>query len=127
MLKLVFRVSFFFSSGNLSTQSRIRSQKKLMLAHYMRWLIVLHCDKVSGSDGKQVIMRRGDGKKAGKGLKCEWATVKDGLLYVGSTGKERTNSDGSIAHMGELWVRGRQPFWPNQDMSDSLRVLEFQS
>jgi soluble calcium-activated nucleotidase 1 len=31
-----------------------------------------------------------------KGFKIEWSTVKDGLLYVGSFGKEYTNADGSI-------------------------------
>ena len=65
----------------------------------------LHCSRLMGSDGEAVTMLRGDGKKKGKGLKCEWATVKDGKLFVGSTGKERTNSDGSVAHTGELWVK----------------------
>lgn len=39
-----------------------------------------------------------------KGMKWEWATVKDGLLYMGSMGKEYTNPDGSIANTNNLWI-----------------------
>lgn len=39
-----------------------------------------------------------------KGMKWEWATVKDGLLYMGSMGKEYTKPDGSIANTNNLWI-----------------------
>ena len=39
-----------------------------------------------------------------KGMKWEWATVKDGELYIGSMGKEYTNSDGSVANTNNLWI-----------------------
>ena len=39
-----------------------------------------------------------------KGMKWEWATVKNGELYLGSMGKEYTNPDGSIANTNNLWV-----------------------
>lgn len=39
-----------------------------------------------------------------KGMKWEWSTVKDGLLYIGSMGKEYTRSDGSIANANNLWI-----------------------
>ncbi|CAB9496525.1 Soluble calcium-activated nucleotidase 1 [Seminavis robusta] len=39
-----------------------------------------------------------------KGMKWEWSTVKDDLLYMGSMGKEYTNPDGSIANTNNLWV-----------------------
>jgi soluble calcium-activated nucleotidase 1 len=39
-----------------------------------------------------------------KGMKWEWATVKNGELYMGSMGKEYTNPDGSIANTNNLWV-----------------------
>jgi soluble calcium-activated nucleotidase 1 len=39
-----------------------------------------------------------------KGMKWEWATVKDGDLYMGSMGKEYTNPDGSIANTNNLWI-----------------------
>jgi len=39
-----------------------------------------------------------------KGMKWEWATVKDNELYMGSMGKEYTNPDGSIANTNNLWV-----------------------
>lgn len=39
-----------------------------------------------------------------KGMKWEWSTTKDGLLYMGSMGKEYTNSDGSVANVNNLWI-----------------------
>lgn len=39
-----------------------------------------------------------------KGMKWEWATVKDDVLYIGSMGKEYTNPDGSIANSNNLWI-----------------------
>ena len=39
-----------------------------------------------------------------KGMKWEWATVKDNELYLGSMGKEYTLPDGTIANSNNLWV-----------------------
>lgn len=39
-----------------------------------------------------------------KGMKWEWATVKDDELWIGSMGKEYTRPDGSIANTNNLWV-----------------------
>lgn len=39
-----------------------------------------------------------------KGMKCEWAAVKDGQLVVGSFGKEYTQHDGSIANTNNMWI-----------------------
>jgi soluble calcium-activated nucleotidase 1 len=39
-----------------------------------------------------------------KGLKIEWATVREDKLYVGSFGKEYTDSKGDIVHSNTLWV-----------------------
>mmetsp|Transcript_56752 Transcript_56752/g.138044 ORF Transcript_56752/g.138044 Transcript_56752/m.138044 type:complete len:434 (+) Transcript_56752:510-1811(+) len=39
-----------------------------------------------------------------KGMKWEWATVKDDELWMGSMGKEYTKPDGSIANVNNLWV-----------------------
>ena len=49
------------------------------------------------------IMMEGDGNND-KGQKTEWATVKDGKMYVGSFGKEYTNPDGSIKNTNNMWV-----------------------
>ena len=49
------------------------------------------------------IMMEGDGN-TDKGQKTEWATVKDGKMYVGSFGKEYTNPDGSIKNTNNMWV-----------------------
>ncbi|GMF12117.1 unnamed protein product [Phytophthora lilii] len=49
------------------------------------------------------IVMEGDGV-AGKGQKHEWATVKDGELYMGSVGKEFTDNDGNVISDGNLWV-----------------------
>ena len=40
-----------------------------------------------------------------KGFKIEWMTVKGDKLYVGSFGKEYTNSDGSVKNRNNLWVK----------------------
>lgn len=40
-----------------------------------------------------------------KPFKSEWATVKDGRLWVGSTGKEWTQSDGTVLHHNPEWVK----------------------
>ena len=37
-----------------------------------------------------------------KGMKWEWASEKDGSLYLGSMGKEYTNPDGYIANTNNL-------------------------
>jgi soluble calcium-activated nucleotidase 1 len=39
-----------------------------------------------------------------KGMKWEWATIKDGELYLGSMGKEYTNSQGVIENTNNLWI-----------------------
>ena len=39
------------------------------------------------------ILTDGDGDTT-KGFKCEWGTVKDDKLYIGSFGKEYTNNKG---------------------------------
>ena len=37
-------------------------------------------------------------------MKFEWATVKDGVMYIGSFGKEFTNNAGETVHTNNLWV-----------------------
>jgi len=39
-----------------------------------------------------------------KGLKVEWATVKDSHLYVGSTGKEWTTTKGEFVNNNPQWI-----------------------
>ena len=51
---------------------------------------------------RQLFME-GDGT-TDKGLKIEWATSRDGLLYIGSFGKEFTDNSGNIVHSNNLWV-----------------------
>ena len=46
----------------------------------------------------------GDGD-TDKGMKIEWATVRDDTLWVGSFGKEYTDSAGGILHSNNLWVK----------------------
>jgi len=58
-------------------------------------------------DGRAVprhVITEGDGF-SNKGMKIEWATVKDQLLYIGSFGKEYTTSNGSsIVSENNFWV-----------------------
>lgn len=49
------------------------------------------------------ILMEGDGN-TDKGMKIEWATVKDGKMYVGSYGKEFLDDDGRILHSNNKWV-----------------------
>jgi soluble calcium-activated nucleotidase 1 len=56
---------------------------------------------------RQILME-GDGE-TDKGMKVEWATVRDETLWVGSFGKEYTDSAGNIAHSNNLWVKAISP------------------
>jgi len=64
---------------------------------------------LSTPDGKdsyvvpRFVITEGDGD-TDKGMKWEWATIKDGELILGSMGKEFTNPDGSIDNTNNLWV-----------------------
>ena len=40
-------------------------------------------------------------EKAGDSVQC-YVGTKDGKLFVGSTGKERTDDDGNVVHEGAL-------------------------
>jgi soluble calcium-activated nucleotidase 1 len=65
---------------------------------------ILNKDK--GKDSYVVprfVITEGDGD-TDKGMKWEWATVKDNDLYMGSMGKEYTNPDGSVANTNNLWI-----------------------
>lgn len=64
--------------------------------------IVFEIEDLSRVTPRYILME-GDGS-TDKGQKSEWATVKDGTLYVGSFGKEYTNNDGTVANRNNLWV-----------------------
>ncbi|KAL5017820.1 hypothetical protein ScPMuIL_003542 [Solemya velum] len=55
-----------------------------------------------------VLLTDGDGNTS-KGFKCEWATVKQGRLYVGGLGKEWTTNDGIIVNLNPQWVKSIGP------------------
>ena len=65
---------------------------------------------VKDASGERVKLLLGDGKKP-KPLKCEWSTIKDGKLVIGSTGKERTDDDGNVVHQGEMWCKTFDENW----------------
>ena len=83
-----------------------------------------------GSDSYVVprfVITEGDGD-TDKGMKWEWATVKNNELILGSMGKEYTRPDGSIENTNNLWVavlndRGelRRDDW--QDKFEFVRKL----
>jgi soluble calcium-activated nucleotidase 1 len=50
------------------------------------------------------VLQNGDGETE-KGFKTEWATVKDGILYVGGIGKEWTTRDGVVENYRPMWVK----------------------
>ena len=49
------------------------------------------------------ILADGDGRSS-KGFKAEWSTVKDDILYVGSTGQEWYD-EGVLVHKNNLWIK----------------------
>jgi soluble calcium-activated nucleotidase 1 len=49
------------------------------------------------------VITEGDGD-TDKGMKWEWATIKNNELVLGSMGKEFTNPDGSIDNTNNMWV-----------------------
>jgi soluble calcium-activated nucleotidase 1 len=51
------------------------------------------------------VITEGSGE-SDKGMKWEWATVKDDELIMGSMGKEYTRSDGSVLNRNNLWIAG---------------------
>ncbi|KAL0485120.1 apyrase [Acrasis kona] len=53
------------------------------------------------------ILSEGDGNSP-KGFKCEWATVKDGKIIVGSIGKEWTNKHGQITTRDLTWDKNNR-------------------
>ncbi|XP_030373584.1 apyrase [Scaptodrosophila lebanonensis] len=55
-----------------------------------------------------IILLDGDGHKT-KGFKSEWATVKDQTLYVGSMGKEWTQSQGDFVNEDPMFVKSVKP------------------
>jgi len=66
--------------------------------------IVFQIDAEKGEVTPQQILLDGDGTGSKK-FKCEWATVKDDLLYAGGTGKEWTGDEGEIITRGPQWVK----------------------
>lgn len=83
--------------------SRPVSAPDMLLSMDDRSGIVYEIDPDVPAAYPRYILMEGEGD-TNKGMKCEWATVKDGRLVVGSFGKEFTNSDGSIANYNNLWV-----------------------
>jgi len=71
------------------------------------------------------ILMDGDGQK-NKGFKCEWSTVKDGKLYIGSMGKEWVQ-DGVVKSIDPEYVKviskdGRIEHQNWKSFYDKLRV-----
>eukprot|EP00002_Diphylleia_rotans_P001395 TRINITY_DN1078_c0_g1_i1.p1 TRINITY_DN1078_c0_g1~~TRINITY_DN1078_c0_g1_i1.p1 ORF type:complete len:359 (+),score=86.77 TRINITY_DN1078_c0_g1_i1:53-1129(+) len=61
--------------------------------------------EIIGSDAvPRYILMDGDGK-SGKGYKSEWATIKDGYLYVGSMGKEWSTPQGEVINHNPQFVK----------------------
>ncbi|GMT32703.1 hypothetical protein PFISCL1PPCAC_24000, partial [Pristionchus fissidentatus] len=56
-----------------------------------------------------VFLPDGPGKRAAKGLKAEWMTVKAGELVVGGLGKEWTTTTGEYVNDDPMWVKFVSP------------------
>jgi len=66
--------------------------------------LVFQVNKDTGKAVPQHILMDGDGHST-KGFKCEWAAVKDDLLYVGGLGKEWTDANGEVKSRDPQWVK----------------------
>jgi len=66
--------------------------------------IVFEVDIAKRKVYQRLALTDGDGYSA-KPFKTEWATVKDGVLLVGSMGREWVREDGSIEHFNPQWVK----------------------
>jgi soluble calcium-activated nucleotidase 1 len=65
--------------------------------------IINNKDGTSSEVVPRFIITEGEGD-TDKGMKWEWATVKDGELYMGSMGKEYTGPDGTVLNENNLWI-----------------------
>lgn len=68
---------------------------------------LLHTNNNKSSSEVSVIPRILVTEGAGdtdKGMKWEWATVKQNHLYIGSMGKEYTRKDGSVTNRNNMWI-----------------------
>eukprot|EP00050_Salpingoeca_kvevrii_P009469 m.3172 g.3172 ORF g.3172 m.3172 type:complete len:385 (-) comp2271_c0_seq1:310-1464(-) len=94
------------------TATRNRSMELSELVQFGRWLLAF-CDytglvfRIMPDDGRTFqrwAIADGNGKEP-KPCKVEWATVKDGELYVGSVGKEYELPTGEYRHRNAEWVK----------------------
>jgi soluble calcium-activated nucleotidase 1 len=94
-----------FAFGNRSMElSELVRYDHLLLAMCDITGLVFKIQHKDGSIFQRWALADGDGEKA-KPFKGEWATVKDGLLWLGSTGKEWTTLSGAVAHRNPEWVK----------------------
>ena len=70
------------------------------------------------------ILTEGDGTQA-KGQKTEWATIKDGRLYVGSFGKEYILPGNVVKNRWNLWIKIIEPngYVHHVDWTDKYEVV----
>ncbi|XP_064478970.1 soluble calcium-activated nucleotidase 1-like isoform X2 [Ornithodoros turicata] len=63
--------------------------------------------------------------EATKGFKSEWATVRDGELYVGGLGKEWTDKEGNVINHDPQWIKVVTPGGrvQHRDWQDNYRKL----
>lgn len=72
-----------------------------------------------------IILPNGNGQSTGKGFKCEWMTVKDDHLYVGSLGKEWTSPNGDkIYNYDPQYVKRISAFGHVEHLDWRLRYIE---
>ena len=92
----------FSESGRGMELSSLLSFNNHLYAFEDRTGIVYELVKGNKAIPRQILMA-GDGDVP-KGQKSEWATVKDGKMFVGSFGKEYVRKDGKIEHTNYMWI-----------------------
>jgi soluble calcium-activated nucleotidase 1 len=113
-----FSLSFADAHAPLASQLAVKGRSmELSALSYVNGELLAFCDRsgqvlavapgaVNGTYDVETraLLATGDGATGKAAFKSEWSTKKDGLLYVGSMGKEWV-VDGEVQHRDLLWVK----------------------
>jgi len=106
--------SLSFKNRSMELSELVRFQEHLLAMCDITGL-VFEVDPEEGQAFQRLALADGNGRSM-KPFKAEWATVKDGYLFVGSMGREWTDDDGSVVHRDAQWVKRIDSSWHVQSL-----------
>lgn len=106
--------SLSFKNRSMELSELVRFQEHLLAMCDITGL-VFEVDPEEGQAFQRLALADGNGRSM-KPFKAEWATVKDGYLFVGSMGREWTDDDGSVVHRDAQWVKRIDSNWHVQSL-----------